>query len=60
MPGSVTASFDCLLPTKVRQRVQEKREELESRRKMLSAAYEAHSEDIREEAEQKIHVEEAR
>lgn len=38
----------------------ETREELESRRIMLSAAYEAHSEDIREEAEQKIHVEEAR
>ncbi|KAI0090044.1 UV radiation resistance protein and autophagy-related subunit 14-domain-containing protein [Irpex rosettiformis] len=43
----------------VRRRLKKKCEELESRRKMLSTAYEVHREGVHEESEQKIHVEEA-
>ncbi|KAI0700404.1 UV radiation resistance protein and autophagy-related subunit 14-domain-containing protein [Cytidiella melzeri] len=44
----------------LRKRVLKKREELESRRKMLSIAYEAHSDDLGQESEQKARLQEAR
>ncbi|KAI0809280.1 UV radiation resistance protein and autophagy-related subunit 14-domain-containing protein [Irpex lacteus] len=44
----------------LRRRVQQKREELEGRRRILSSAYEVHEEDVRQESDQKVHVEEAR